>query len=149
MKSPRASKQKSDRSRLLLRPSAPADLQQKVQQVQFAISRRAHELFEARGREPGHDLEDWLRAESELLCPVSIAMSESKGLVSVRAEVPGFRKNEIELSVEPRCITILGKRKQANAKFEMGTPEESQPHPDQILEDGRARRRGHARTRNH
>jgi hypothetical protein len=27
---------------------------------------RAYELYEQRGREDGHDLEDWLRAESEL-----------------------------------------------------------------------------------
>lgn len=31
------------------------------------IARRAHEIFLARGGEHGHDLEDWLRAERELL----------------------------------------------------------------------------------
>ncbi len=31
-----------------------------------AIANRAYELFCARGREPGHDLDDWLRAEAEL-----------------------------------------------------------------------------------
>lgn len=31
------------------------------------ISRRAYELFEARGRSGGDPLEDWLRAERELL----------------------------------------------------------------------------------
>ncbi len=31
-----------------------------------AVARRAYELFLARGGEHGHDLEDWLRAESEL-----------------------------------------------------------------------------------
>ncbi len=29
------------------------------------IRRRAHELYEARGREEGHDLEDWMQAEAE------------------------------------------------------------------------------------
>jgi hypothetical protein len=29
------------------------------------ISARAYELYEGRGREDGHDLDDWLRAESE------------------------------------------------------------------------------------
>jgi len=66
MKSQRASKSKSERPALLLSPSEPADLQCNVQKVQLAIAHRAHELFEARGREHGHDLEDWLRAESEL-----------------------------------------------------------------------------------
>ena len=36
-----------------------------------AISRRAYELFEERGREGGRALDDWLRAEHEL--------KESKG----------------------------------------------------------------------
>jgi hypothetical protein len=30
------------------------------------IARRAYELYEARGREDGHDLDDWLRAEAEI-----------------------------------------------------------------------------------
>ena len=30
------------------------------------IRKRAYEFFEARGREPGHNLEDWLRAELEI-----------------------------------------------------------------------------------
>jgi len=30
------------------------------------IQKRAYEFFEARGREPGHDLEDWLRAQLEI-----------------------------------------------------------------------------------
>ena len=31
------------------------------------IRRRAHELYEARGREDGHELDDWLQAEAEIL----------------------------------------------------------------------------------
>jgi hypothetical protein len=30
------------------------------------VARRAYELFEARGGEPGHDLEHWLDAERQL-----------------------------------------------------------------------------------
>jgi hypothetical protein len=33
---------------------------------QDAIERRAYELYEQRGREDGHDWEDWLQAEREL-----------------------------------------------------------------------------------
>jgi len=32
-----------------------------------AISHRAYHLFEARGSDHGHDVEDWLVAETELL----------------------------------------------------------------------------------
>ncbi|HEY6250839.1 MAG TPA: DUF2934 domain-containing protein [Candidatus Angelobacter sp.] len=30
------------------------------------IHRRAYQLYEDRGRQDGHDLEDWLQAEAEL-----------------------------------------------------------------------------------
>jgi hypothetical protein len=31
------------------------------------IRKRAYELFEARGKEGGHELEDWLRAEGKIV----------------------------------------------------------------------------------
>ena len=31
------------------------------------IRQRAYELFEQRGCEPGHDLDDWLQAEAEFM----------------------------------------------------------------------------------
>ncbi len=30
------------------------------------IRQRAYELYEARGREEGHDFDDWLRAEADI-----------------------------------------------------------------------------------
>jgi len=32
----------------------------------YQIRQRAYELYEARGRKDGHELEDWLRAEAEI-----------------------------------------------------------------------------------
>ncbi len=40
------------------------------------IRRRAHELYEARGREEGHELEDWLQAEVESEAPKGGAAKE-------------------------------------------------------------------------
>jgi hypothetical protein len=39
--------------------SAPQDLDHQIRL-------RAYQLYEARGREDGHELDDWLRAEEEL-----------------------------------------------------------------------------------
>jgi hypothetical protein len=36
------------------------------QNLEEQIRCRAYELYEARGGENGHDMEDWLRAESEI-----------------------------------------------------------------------------------
>lgn len=39
------------------------------------VRQRAYELFEARGREHGHDREDWLQAEAEMLAMRQIGAS--------------------------------------------------------------------------
>jgi HSP20 family molecular chaperone IbpA len=80
------------------------------QSVQLAIARRAYELFEARGCEHGHDWEDWFRAESELLCPVSYVTSENAGSLSVRANVVGFQDTELKMGVEPNRLIIFGQK---------------------------------------
>jgi hypothetical protein len=36
------------------------------QNLEEEIRRRAYELYEERGCEDGHDLDDWLRAEAEI-----------------------------------------------------------------------------------
>jgi Protein of unknown function (DUF2934) len=38
-----------------------------VPNVEDEIRRRAYELYEQRGREDGHDVDDWLRAEEEVM----------------------------------------------------------------------------------
>lgn len=41
--------------------------------IEEQIRKRAYELFEVRGREEGHELEDWLRAEKEIVVGTSEA----------------------------------------------------------------------------
>ena len=74
-----------------------------------AITRRAYEIFEGNGRRFGHDLEDWFKAEMDMLHPVHVNIAEAEDSLEVKAEVPGFNEKEIEVSVEPRRLTITGK----------------------------------------
>ena len=75
MKSKKAAYQlQSEPAATLLKLQNPQDLNQEKQQVHLAVARRAYELFEARGCEHGHDWEDWLQAEAELLRPVSVSV---------------------------------------------------------------------------
>ena len=46
-------------------PSATSALAE-PKTLEDQIRRRAYELYEERGREDGHELEDWLRAEEEI-----------------------------------------------------------------------------------
>jgi|SRR5205807_1436199 len=77
-------------------------------QLYDLIARRAFEILESRGGLPGHDMEDWLRAESELLHPVPLNLAESNDEYIVQAEIPGFCNEDIEISVEPRHLVISG-----------------------------------------
>jgi hypothetical protein len=50
---------------------APSHVPSSVEQLAAGLShdeiaRRAYQLFEERGRAPGHEWEDWFRAEREL-----------------------------------------------------------------------------------
>jgi Protein of unknown function (DUF2934) len=45
------------------KPSATAN---EPSELDEQIRLRAHELYEARGKTAGHELEDWLRAEEEI-----------------------------------------------------------------------------------
>ena len=52
------------------RPTATAPFEPASSTVtEEAIRERSYELYEQRGREDGHAIEDWLAAEAELLLP--------------------------------------------------------------------------------
>lgn len=74
------------------------------------VARRAYELFEFRGREHGHDLDDWFCAERELLRHVPLEVVQTPWQVTVRAGVFGFGSEELTVCVEPECLTIAGKK---------------------------------------
>jgi HSP20 family protein len=88
----------------------PEDVFERAEQLHEKIARRAFDIFESNGRSAGHDLEDWFKAESALLHPVHVDVAESNSDLTVRAEVPGFAANELEVRVEPRRLVISGKR---------------------------------------
>ncbi len=80
-----------------------------MNEVHERIMRRAFELFEGDGRNFGRELDHWLKAETELLHPVRLNMTETEEMLVVRAEVPGFTEKEIQVALEPRRLTITGK----------------------------------------
>jgi HSP20 family protein len=74
------------------------------------ISRRAYEIFESNGKTCGHDLEDWFKAESEILPPLQLRIKEKDDALTVDAETPEFSAKELEVSLEPWRLTISGKK---------------------------------------
>jgi HSP20 family protein len=92
------------------KPAAPSPTTNEDQGLYELIARRAFEIFESRGCEPGHEVDDWFRAELEMLHPVPINMTESDDDYVVRAEVPGFRGRDIKVDVRLRSLVISGER---------------------------------------
>ena len=46
---------------------AADELNQQASELEEAVRRRAYERYEERGRIDGHELEDWLEAEAQVL----------------------------------------------------------------------------------
>jgi hypothetical protein len=57
---------KPDRTMATRRQTPALAVMKSAPEVQEQIRRRAYELYEERGRYDGHDVEDWLQAESEM-----------------------------------------------------------------------------------
>ncbi len=133
MKSTKVSTSTSEPSATVLQVRDPDKVRWEMQPLQLAIARRAFELFEKRGRGHRPHRGGGLKAESEFLCPVSIATSESEDRVSIRANVLGFTENELHVSIEPMRLSILGKRKGTSSRTEAGSIGLADQYPDQIL----------------
>lgn len=87
---------------------------ERMEELTMSVAKRAYEFFESRGREIGNELEDWFRAEAEVLRPVPVTMKEDDCSITVQAEVPGFKANEIKISAEPQRLMIEGNSEQVN-----------------------------------
>jgi HSP20 family protein len=94
------------------------DIFDRMEKLTNEISRRAFEIFEGNGKVFGRELADWFQAESELLHPVHVDISEKDNAVTVRAEVPGFTEKDLEISLEGRRLTITGKRESKQERKE-------------------------------
>jgi HSP20 family protein len=114
-------KQSAEATPPALKLVPPADLFKRAEQLYDQVARRAFELFESKGRALGHEFDDWFRAESELLHPAHIDIAEAGNDLKVRAEVPGFTAKELDVSLEPRRLTISGKHETKQERKEEKT----------------------------
>lgn len=72
------------------------------------VEQHAYEIFTNRGSVDGHDFDDWVQAESELLQPVTAELSDAGDAFIAVAAVSSYRPEDLKASVEPRCLTICG-----------------------------------------
>ena len=83
-------------------------LRQVTNTVHDEICQRAFCLFEQKGCQGGHEMEDWLAAEREVLfCPPS-ELDESSSQIRIETVVPGIDARTLQVDVLPNSITIEG-----------------------------------------
>lgn len=95
----------------------PEELVEKFDDVLRQIADRAFNLFHARGGEFGKELDDWFKAENEFLRPVKVEINETDEAIFVNATVPGYKPEEIEVSVNGDELIISGETK-SSKRFE-------------------------------
>ena len=82
---------------------------------------KAYEFFLKRGGSLGRELDDWFRAEAEILRPVAVEINETDKAFKVTAAVPGFKPEEIEISVKDQTLILSGKTETKTKKEEENT----------------------------
>jgi HSP20 family molecular chaperone IbpA len=95
------------------------------------ICRRAYEHFLDRGPRTGDELQDWVRAERDLLLDFPIHLKESDEFVYALASLPGARAARLEVGIESRWLVILAHHG-GDDRSDAASPEnragESRPH---------------------
>ncbi|MEW6734203.1 MAG: Hsp20 family protein [Acidobacteriota bacterium] len=91
-------------------------LLERTKKIYQEIERRAYEFFEKRGFVHGNDVSDWLFAEKELLRPIPIELKEEEKELILRAELPGFKADDLEISIETNRVIINGKTERESKK---------------------------------
>jgi HSP20 family molecular chaperone IbpA len=86
----------------------PEEIRVLIRRVFGLVERRAYEIFTNRGSVDGHDFDDWVQAESELLQPVTAELSDAGDAFVAVAAVSHYRLEDLRASVESRCLTLCG-----------------------------------------
>jgi HSP20 family protein len=84
-------------------------------------AQKAYEFFLKRGGEFGREIDDWFKAESEVLRPVSVEITETDKQINVNAAVPGFKPEEIQISVDGNLLILSGETKAETEKEDENT----------------------------
>ncbi len=102
------------------------------QKIREQISRRAYELYEHRGGEPGRDVEDWVQAENEILSPLIEEQIHraAKPLETETSQVPRIVSEVVVAKKAKRPSDLTGKRSAKSAESQAKTLKSSTKKSD-------------------
>jgi len=79
-----------------------------MERLTDGVRRRAFDYYLRRGSMFGRDLDDWLRAERELMWTPGAEMTETDNDVILRVQAPGLEPHNIKVTATPDSILIEG-----------------------------------------
>ena len=91
-------------------------LRQLMKTAHEEIERRAYDLSLQKGWKSGRELEDWVAAESEVLCCPPSELAESATEIRIKAAVPGVDAKTLQVDVLPNSITVEGRVERVEAR---------------------------------
>jgi len=97
------------------------------------IAQRAYDLFASSGFVSGHELENWLKAERQLLKPIAVEVKEHSDQFIVTAEVPGFAAKQLEIHINGSRLVIEGNSQREERKQRDGRTVYSERESRQIF----------------
>jgi HSP20 family protein len=80
------------------------------------IRQRAYGLYESRGAEPGHDLENWLEAERQLIWSPPVEMVETETEYRIRVIAPDFNPGDVKVTATPELLIVEAENNRSRAK---------------------------------
>lgn len=89
--------------------SPPLPVVKEMDRLTREIELRAFLLFEQRGSVHGFDVSDWLLAESQIAPPIPIDVDELECEIVIRAEVPGFKREDLFVIADSCKVKIYGR----------------------------------------
>ena len=75
------------------------------------VRRKAFDLFEQRGYQLGHELEDWFKAEHAVFGWPAAELVEKNGKYEAQITLPGFDPKEVQVTVTPSEIIVHAETK--------------------------------------
>ena len=88
------------------KPEAAASLFESIHGLFQDVQRRAFELFQQRGGAHGSDVEDWLRAEHDLVLNPQSKLLETEKEFKMEIAVPNLEAKDIIISALPESIVV-------------------------------------------
>ncbi len=84
----------------------PRTLGEEMKALADTIREKAFSLFQERGGGNGSDVDDWLRAERDVIWSPAVELTENDRDFRARIALPGFNEKDLKVTAAPEALII-------------------------------------------